>query len=203
MSSSADVMSEPDDFWLASEARSRQADMVTSADKWPVGLERQRPRFPQNPVIALSAFVGGGLGAMVAAALTQHDRDVAGNAALGAAAGAMAGGLGGIGITRAMSLDQSLRLALPKLGVTFVSLRQYGRYEARLVFETKTDGFKLAQANADPSRTWAENELDDWLYVKLVAAVQKNWKPIHEARRRTARTRPGNNIGVREHQHSD
>jgi outer membrane lipoprotein SlyB len=174
MGSPEDAMFEPRDSFVASDARSRQADTVTSADKWPAGLERQRPRIQQNPIGTLLG-VGAGVGALLGAAFSQHDRDLAGNAAIGAAAGALAGAIGGSGITitRALSLDQSLRLALSRLGVTFVSLRQYGHYEARLVFETPSDGFRVAKANADPSRPWAEDELDDWLYVTLVVDVLK------------------------------
>lgn len=142
---------------LGSEARSKQADMLTSADKWPVGLERQRPRLPQNYSVVIGTPPGGVAGIAVSAA------------------GTLSGLIGASGIpgTRALSLDQSLRFALPRLSVTFVSLRQYGHYEARLVFETLNDGYKVAKANADPRRTWAADELDDWLYVNLLVDVLK------------------------------
>jgi outer membrane lipoprotein SlyB len=170
MGSPADALFEPRDSLLASAARSGQANIVTSADKWPGGLERQRPRVVQGPAIAAGALLGGGVGALLGALISRDGRDASENAAIGAAAGAIAGGLGGSGVTRALSLDQSLRLALAKLGVVFVSLRQYGRYEARLVFEVMSS-FKVAQAKADPTRSWEAEELDDWLYRKLIVAV--------------------------------
>lgn len=142
--------------------------MVTSADKWPVGLDRRRPRVPQNPAVA--ALVGGTVGALLGAVFTERQRDVAENAALGGSAGLVVGGLVGT-VGRPLSLDYSLRLALKKIGVSFVSLRYHGRYEARLVFETKRDGFKVVVAHADPNRMWLDEELDDWLYMMLVGCV--------------------------------
>jgi hypothetical protein len=171
MSSPADAMAEPPDSLLASAVRAGQAHWVTSADKWPAGLARQRPRVPQG---AIGVLVGGGFGALLGAMLTDRERDLNANVAIGAVAGGVVGGVAGAmgnnGVSRPLSLEQSLRIALGKLGASFVSLRYYGRYEARLVFEI-SNGFKVAVANADPNRVWVREDLDDWLYVALISAA--------------------------------
>ena len=67
-------------------------------------------------------------------------------------------------------LEVSLRLAAQQLGVKFVSLRHYGRYEARLVFKT-TGRYEVARVIADSTIEWPQVELEDWLYEQLILGV--------------------------------
>src|SRR5690606_13489912 len=129
------------------------------------GVAPNRPRVPKDTGIGL--LLGGGLGALVGAALS--DRDVAERAALGAAGGAALGMLAAAG-THVMSLERSLRSALAQIGAEFVSLRRYGRYRVQLVFNSGS-GFKTVGATADDGREWTADQLDDWYYRRLVIAV--------------------------------
>lgn len=158
-----------DETALALRAAPGQADAVSDADDdSPVGIEQRRPRIAQNPTFG--ALVGGGVGALFGSLF--DDRTRAEGAVIGAAAGGILGAVGTAAMSRPMSLDHALRTALAKLGASFVSLRYYGRHEARLVFESN-GGFDVATAQADASRTWTTDDLDDWLYGVLINEVVK------------------------------
>lgn len=158
-----------DETTLALGSTPGQAVAVSDADDdWPVGIERRRPRVAQNP--ALGALVGGGVGAFIGSLFDTRTRTD--NTVLGAAAGGILGAVGTAAISRPMSLEQALQIALAKIGASFVSLRYYGRHEARLVYESNSR-FEVAIARADTSRSWAADDLDDWLYTSLIGEVVK------------------------------
>lgn len=140
---------------------------MTGKTQWPAGVEPRRPRVADN--VGLGLFLGAAIGGATGAALSARQRDMAENAAIAAAGGAMLGMLAGAGV-KPVSLERALQIALKAIGVDFVSLRRHGRYRAQVVFQT-SKGFKVVEVTADPSLEWDSDDLDDWLYVQLVMGV--------------------------------